>query len=56
MGCKLQNLMLPCECLDSYEKLCHAGPVGYEDFYSSYKTIIKKDEYEKFLKMLKEND
>ena len=57
MGCRLQKLMFPCEWLDSYEKLSHVGPVSHEDFYSSLKSSnIKRDEYEQFLKLFKEND
>ena len=55
MGCR-QKLMFPCEWLDSYEKLSHVGPVAYEDFYSSLKPTIAKDEYEEFLKMFKANN
>ena len=56
MGCRLQKLMIPYEWLDSYEKLSHVGPVGYKDFYSSFKPTIAKDEYEQFLKMFKANN
>ena len=56
MGCRLQKLMFPYEWLDSYEKLSHVGPVSYEDFYSSLKSTITRDEYEQFLKLFKEND
>ena len=56
MGCRLQKLMFPCEWLDSYKKLSHLGPVSYEDFYSSLKPTITRDEYEQFLKLFKEND
>ena len=57
MGCRLQKLMFPYEWLDSYEKLSHVGPVGYEDFYSNLKSSkITRDEYEQFLKLFKEND
>ena len=38
--------MFPYEWLDSYKKFSHVGPVSYEDFYSSLKPTIKKDEYE----------
>ena len=56
MGFRLQKLMFPYEWLDSYEKLSHVGPVSYEDFYSSLKSTITRDEYEQFLKLFKEND
>ena len=56
MGCRLQKLMFPYEWLNSYEKLSHVGSVSYEDFYSSLKSTITRDEYEQFLKMFKEND
>ena len=56
MGCRLQKLMFPYEWLDSYEKLSHVGPVSYEDFYSSLKSTITRDEYEQFLKLFKESD
>ena len=56
MGCRLQKLMLPYEWLDSYEKLSHVGSVSYEDFYSSLKPTITRDEYKQFLKLFKEND
>ena len=42
--------------LDSHEKLSHVGLVSYEDFYSSVKSTITRDEYEQFLKLFKEND
>ena len=42
--------------LDSYEKLSHVGPASYEDFYSSLKSIITRDDYKQFLKLFKEND
>ena len=48
--------MLPYESLDSYKRLSHVGPVSYEDFYSSLKPTITRDEYERFLKLFKEND
>ena len=48
MGCRLKKLMFPYEWLDSYEKLSHVGPVSYEDFYSSLKSTITRDEYEQF--------
>ena len=48
--------MFPYEWLDSYEKLSHIEPVGYEDFYSSLKPTIPKDEYEQFFKLFKAND
>lgn len=38
--------MFPCEWQDSYETLCHIGPVGFEDFYRNLKTAIAKDERE----------
>ena len=38
MGCRLQKFKLPYKWLDSYEKLSHAGPVSYEDFYSNLKS------------------
>ena len=53
MGCRLQKLMFPDAWLDSYEIQSHVGPVGYEDFYSSLKPTMAKDEYEQFLKMFK---
>ena len=57
MGCRLQKLMFPCEWLDSHEKLSHVGAVSYGDFYSNLKSSnITRDEYEQFLKLLKEND
>ena len=56
MGCRLQKLMFPYEWLDNYKKLSHVGPVSYEDFYSSLKPTITRDEYEQFLKLFKEND
>ena len=56
LGCRLQNLMFLDEWLDGYEKLSHVGPVSYEDFYSSLKSIITRDDYERFLKLFKEND
>ena len=42
MGRRLQKLMLPYEWLDSYKKLSHVGPVSYEEFYSSLKSIITR--------------
>ena len=48
--------MFPYEWLDSYEKLSQVGPVSYEDFYSSLKPTITRDEYKQFLKLFKEND
>ena len=48
--------MFPYEWLDSYKKLSHVGPASYEDFYSSLKTTITRDEYKQFLKLFKEND
>ena len=56
MGCRLKKIMFPYEWLDSYEKLSHVGPVSSEDFYSSLKPIITRDDYENFLKLFKEND
>ena len=56
MGRRLQKLMLPYEWLDSYKKLSHVAPVSYDDFYSSLKPIITRDEYEEFLRLFKEND
>ena len=56
MGCKLQELMLPYEWLDSYQNLNHVGPVSYEDSYSSLKPTITRDEHERFFKLFKEND
>ena len=56
MGWRLQKVMLPYEWLDSYEKLSHLGPVSYEDFHSSLKPTITRDEYERFLKLFKEKD
>ena len=47
--------MFPYEWFDGYEKLCHVGPVSYEDFYTSIKSTITRDEYEQFLKLFKEN-
>ena len=56
MGCRLQKLMFLYEWLDSYEKLSHVGLVSYEDFYSSLKPTITRDELEQFFKMFREND
>ena len=42
--------------MDSFKKLSHVGPVTYENFYSSLKPTITRDEYEQFLKLFKEND
>ena len=56
MGCRLQKLMFPYEWLGCYKKLSHVGPVSYKDFYSSLKSIIRRDENEQFLKLFKEND
>ena len=56
MSCRLRKLIFPCEWLDSYKKLSHVGPVSYEDFYSSLKSTITKDEFEQLLKLFKEND
>ena len=49
----LEKLMFPYEWLDSYEKLSHEGPVSYEDFYSSLKYTITRDEYKQFLACLR---
>ena len=48
--------MFPYEWLDSYKKQSHVEPVSYEDFYSSLKSAIIRDEYEQFLKLFKGND
>ena len=56
MGCRLQKLMLPYKWLDGYKKLNHVGPVSYEDFYSSLKPTIRRDQHEQFLKLFKVND
>ena len=56
IGGRLQKLMFPYEWLDSYEKRGHVGPVDYEDFYSSIKATVAKDEYEQFLRMFKANN
>ena len=56
MGFRLEKLMFPYKWLDSYKKLSHAGPVPYEDFYSSLKSTITRDECEQFLNLFKEND
>ena len=57
MGCKLQKLMFSYKWLDNYKKLSRLGPVSYEDFYSNLKSSnITRDEYERFLKLFKEND
>ena len=56
MSCRLKNLMFPYEWLDSHKKLNDVGQVSYEDFYSSLKPTITRDEYERFLKLFKEND
>ena len=56
MGCRLKKLMFPYEWLDGYDKSSHAGPLSYEDFYSSLKPTIAKNEYEQFLKLFKRND
>ena len=53
MGCKLEKLIFPYGWLDSYEKLSHVEPVGYENFYSSLKTTIAKDKYKPFWKCSK---
>ena len=56
MGCRLQKLMFPYEWLDGYKTLSHVGLVSYEDFYSSIKSTVTRDEYKQFLKLFKEND
>ena len=56
MGWRLQELMFSNKWLDSYKKVSHAGPVSYEDIYSSLKPTITRDKYEQFLKSFKEND
>ena len=56
MACKLQKLMFPYEWLDSYKKLSHVDRVSHEDFYSSLKPTITRDEYKRFLKLFKENE
>ena len=56
MGCRLQKLMFSYEWLGGYEKLSHVGPVSHEDFYSSSKPTITRDEYERLLKLFEEND
>ena len=56
MACRYQKLMFPCKCLDDYEKLSHIGPVIYENFSSSIKCTITRNEYEQFLKLFREND
>ena len=48
--------MFPYDWLDNYEKLSHVGPVGYQDFYSSFKPTITKDKCKQFLKMFQAND
>ena len=48
--------MFPYEWLDSYQKIIHVDPVSYEDFYSSLKSTITRDQYEQILKLVKEND
>ena len=48
--------MFPYEWLDGHEKLSHVVSVSYEDFYSSLKPTITRDEHELFFKMFKEND
>ena len=55
MGCRLQKLMFPYEWSDSHKKSNHVGPVSYEDFHSSLKPTITRDECERFLNFLKEN-
>ena len=42
--------------MDSHKKLSNIGLVSYEDFYSSIKSPITRDEYEQFLNFFKEND
>ena len=56
IGCRLEKLMFPHKWLDSYGKLGHLRPVSYEDFCSSIKSTITRDEYKQFLKLFKEND
>ena len=46
MGSGLEKLMFSYESLDGYEKLNHVGPISYEDFYSSLKSTITRNEYE----------
>ena len=48
VGCRLEKLIFPYEWLDGYAKLSHVGPVSYEDFYSSLKHTIAKNEYDNF--------
>ena len=48
--------MFPYEWLDSHKKLSFLGPVNYEDFYSSLKPTITRDEYERVLRLFKENN
>ena len=55
MGCRLQKLMFPYEWWDSHKKLNHVGPVSYEDFHSSLKPTITRDECERSLNFFKEN-
>ena len=55
-GYILQKLMFLYEWLDSYEKLNHVVPLGFEDFYRSLKPTITNDEYEQFFKMFKVHD
>ena len=47
--------MFPYEWLDGHKKLKHVGPVSYEDFHSSLKSTITRDECEQFLNLFKEN-
>ena len=49
MGCRLKKLVFSYEWFDSYEKLSLVGPVSYENFYSSFKSTITRDECEQFL-------
>ena len=56
MGCRMQKLTFPDEWLNSYEKLSHVGQISYENFYSSLKSAITRDEYEQFPKIFNKND
>ena len=53
---RLQKVMFPYEWLDDYKKLSHVGLVSCEDFYSSIRSTITRDEYKQPLKLFKEND
>ena len=44
LRCRLERFMFSYKWLDSCEKLSHIGPVRYEDFYSSLKSNITRDE------------